>query len=311
MASLALYQSCVSAISRNFEILRKNGSDQDPPLTFDMWFDICRHLSDSNNVNALFEELTNVDILYQFLKLGHKRKALHLIYEKVNKVHANLNSVVVKSFAVKAGQDKCWALSAGQHLASFLIDAGWFLEAAEVLEIVLSGIDSAPCSTMRWNVMAKLLQARSEFRQFDKADDILKSLGLDLDTNFNQLSKDVSYLYCEVANYYFWRSMYNDSYLWSLKSVKSVCATTPKRVVIDILRQAGKSCVVTRRYPLAQLLLREALLKAHEIYGQHHLKYADCLQDYAFYLLNVDKVGLSVQAYEQALNVRFSNFLKF
>ena len=62
--------------------------------------------------------------------------------------------------------------------------------------------------------------------------------------------------------------------------------------------------MVTRRYPLAQLLLREALLKAHEIYGKDHLKYADCLQDYAFYLLNVDKVGLSVQAYEEALKVR-------
>ena len=61
---------------------------------------------------------------------------------------------------------------------------------------------------------------------------------------------------------------------------------------------------MTRRYPLAQLLLREALLKAHEIYGKDHLKYADCLQDYAFYLLNVDKVGLSVQAYEEALKVR-------
>ena len=66
----------------------------------------------------------------------------------------------------------------------------------------------------------------------------------------------------------------------------------------------GKSSVVTRRYPMAQLLLREALLKAHEIYGKDHLKYADCLQDYAFYLLNVDKVGLSVQAYEEALQIR-------
>ena len=307
MADLTLYKSCVIAISRNFEILRRrNGSDQDPPLTFDMWFDICRHLCDSNNFNALFEELTKIDVLYQFLKLGHKRKALHQIYERVNKSHGILNNVVVENFAVKADQDKYWALSAGQHLASFLIDAGWFLEAAEVLEIVLRGINSVgPCTPMQLNVMAKLLQARSEFRQFDKAEDILKSLGLEpMESNFDHLAKDVSYLYCEVANYYFWRSMYNDSYLWSLKGVKSVCATkTPKRVVIDILRQAGKSCVVTRRYQLAQLLLREALLKAHEIYGQHHLKYADCLQDYAFYLLNVDKVGLSVQAYEQALNV--------
>ena len=163
--------------------------------------------------------------------------------------------------------------------------------------------------------MAKLLQARSEFRQFDKSEAILKSLNLASadfwpDSPLDQISSYA--VYCEVANYYFWRSMYDASYLWSLKGVKSVCATktaVPQRVVIDILRQAGKSCVVTRRYPLAQLLLREALLKAHEVYGQQHLKYADCLQDYAFYLLNVDKVGLSVQAYEQALHVRFYMFI--
>ena len=89
--------------------------------------------------------------------------------------------------------------------------------------------------------------------------------------------------------------------------MKSISGSkTPTRAVIDIFRIAGKSSVVTRRYEMAQMLLRESLLRAHATYGPNHLKYADCLQDYAFYLLNVDNVGLSVQAYEEALKVSFA-----
>ena len=123
MEAHSLYKSCVSAVSRHFTKIRPNGGGQDPPLTFDMWFDVCRHLSDSGlHVKALFEELTNIDILYPFLRLGHKRMALHQIYENVNKVHTHLNSVVIRCFVVKAGkQDQSWTLSAGQYLASFLI----------------------------------------------------------------------------------------------------------------------------------------------------------------------------------------------
>ena len=33
-------------------------------------------------------------------------------------------------------------------------------------------------------------------------------------------------------------------------------------------------------------------------FGIRHLKYADCLSDFAFYLLSIDYVGLSVKYYE-------------
>ena len=88
--------------------------------------------------------------------------------------------------------------------------------------------------------------------------------------------------------------------------------------------------MVRRQFSLAHLLLCEALLYAQEIFGKHHLRYADCLMgkylflmqyrylmklkllsnllfffsDFAFYLLNVDEVGKSVQAYQEALTVR-------
>jgi len=320
--ALSLYKNCVKAISSHFQAVRQNASDQ-PPVTFDMWFDVCRELSEVDtqaSLDALFKELTNLDILIQFLKLGHKRIQLHQMYEKVNRAFEDnrLNSQVVNAFHAfrqkvmilqrpNTTQDKYMLCCAGQHLASFLIDGGWYLEAAEILEAAIVNHEIQVLHPgVNLNMMAKLLQSRSEFRQFDKAEVILQGLELN-STDYDQVNADsIAYVYCEVSNYYFWRSMYKESFTWSLKAVEGIRAKTPPapRVIVDILRQAGKSSVVTRRYPLAQLLLREALLKSHEIYGKDHLKYADCLQDYAFYLLNVDKVGLSVQAYEEALKIR-------
>lgn len=309
---MSLYKSCVNAVSRHYGVLRKSSASDHPPVTFDMWFDICRELSDlgdKGSIQALFEELVNLETLHQFLMLGHKRMQLHQMYEKVSRRHGNLNARVVQAFIVKANtipqslKDQHLLRLVGHYLASFLIDGGWFLEAAEILTTITNSLQTT--SESNWNILAKLLQARSEYRQFDQAEKILDTLLIDIDNNHDKALCDLSYVYCEVSNFYFWKSMYKDSYQWSLKAVKSISAsTTPTRAVIDILRQAGKSSVVTRRYPLAQMLLREALLKAHATYGPRHLKYADCLQDYAFYLLNVDNVGLSVQAYEEALTIR-------
>ena len=309
---MSLYKSCVSAISRHFSVLRQVYASDHPPVTFDMWFDVCRELSDlgdHDSIQALYNELVNTETLYQFLILGHKRMQLHQMYEKVSRQHDNLNSCVVKAFIVKANiipqslREQYLLSLAGQYLASFLIDGGWFLEATEVLTALTNNLQTT--SEAKWYILAKLLQARSEYRQFDQAEQILNTLNL-IDIESGDTC-DFSYVFCEVANFYFWKSKYKHSYQWSIKAVKSISGSkTPTRAVIDIFRIAGKSSVVTRRYEMAQMLLRESLLRAHATYGPNHLKYADCLQDYAFYLLNVDNVGLSVQAYEEALKVSFA-----
>ena len=93
---------------------------------------------------------------------------------------------------------------------------------------------------VNFNMMAKLLQSRSEFRQFDKAEVILQGLEL-LNSNTEHVD-GIAYVYCEVSNYYFWRSMYKESFTWSLKAVEGIRTKTPARVMVDILRQAGKQC---------------------------------------------------------------------
>jgi hypothetical protein len=62
--------------------------------------------------------------------------------------------------------------------------------------------------------------------------------------------------------------------------------------------------VAHRQFAKAKILIQEAILLARERYGEHHLKYADCLVNYAYYLCDVDSVAESVQAYRTALIIR-------
>jgi hypothetical protein len=62
--------------------------------------------------------------------------------------------------------------------------------------------------------------------------------------------------------------------------------------------------VANRQFAKAKILIQEALLLARERYGEHHLKYADCLVNYGYYLCDVDCAAESVQAYRTALIIR-------
>ncbi len=97
-------------------------------------------------------------------------------------------------------------------------------------------------------------------------------------------------------------------------------------MIIDVLEQAAKACVVRRKFGHAKMLinvsaasvhhtqqkvyyfmcflLQEAVLRTREVFGDAHPKYAECLTDLGYYLLNVDQVGKSLKAYETALRVR-------
>jgi hypothetical protein len=60
----------------------------------------------------------------------------------------------------------------------------------------------------------------------------------------------------------------------------------------------------------AEILIQEAVYLAKEVFGTTHPKYADCLVDYGFYLLNVDSIRKSLQAYQSALEVRSKTYCK-
>ena len=85
---------------------------------------------------------------------------------------------------------------------------------------------------------------------------------------------------------------------WSIAALKELKPGLPARIMIDVLRQAARSCVVKREFQKAGLLIRQALYLAREVFDVDHPRYCDVLSDYGFYLLNYDSVANSVSVYQ-------------
>lgn len=86
---------------------------------------------------------------------------------------------------------------------------------------------------------------------------------------------------------------------WSVEALKQLRPTLPRRIIINVLRQAAKSCVIKRKFQKAGLLIKQAVYLAREMYNnKDHPKYSDVLIDYGFYLLNSDSIVNSVAVYK-------------
>ena len=72
----------------------------------------------------------------------------------------------------------------------------------------------------------------------------------------------------------------------------------PGKTVVEVLRHASKSYVVKREFTKANLLARQAVDLAAEVFGTDHPKYADALLDYGFFLLYYDSIEQCVEVYK-------------
>ena len=81
----------------------------------------------------------------------------------------------------------------------------------------------------------------------------------------------------------------------------------PGKTVVEVLRHASKSYVVKREFTKANLLARQAVDLAAEVFGTDHPKYADALLDYGFFLLYYDSIEQCVEVYKVYFFFRFNN----
>merc|ERR1712223_1708545 len=280
-------------------------------------------------IDQLEKHLSTLNVFLNFLQLGHKRIDLHKMFELINgtviaqrtgttsqeevtDLHLTNNSgpkqlseILQEAFVNTIfGSNPAANVVLGLNLASFLMDSGWYVAATKVLFSLEDCFKDTISPGARNEISTKLLHAFSEYRQFDRGGEVLKKLSIFASAEGKPRINSSSSELCEISNYFYWQSLFPDAHEFGMRAIKSISALTPSRVAIDVLRQAGKANVVRRQFSLAHLLLCEALLYAQEIFGKHHLRYADCLMDFAFYLLNVDEVGKSVQAYQEALTIR-------
>lgn len=98
------------------------------------------------------------------------------------------------------------------------------------------------------------------------------------------------------------------AYKWSVEALKEVVPGLPASIIVDVLRQLSKTCVVKRQFKKAEVLIRHAVRMATEIYEPNYFKLSDALLDYGFFLLNFDCIRQCVKVINKALEMKKATY---
>ncbi|KAK2576022.1 hypothetical protein KPH14_007374 [Odynerus spinipes] len=313
-----LYKLGVSAVADRLPTYKKYLVYLPENILFDLYY----QLYQERRLCLLGVELGDLETFSRILNVTNRRVHLLQSFQAL----MDHGTMVGKELAISydicclcvkenhVAQDK--AINLGLRLGAFLSDAGWYAESERVLlacKKLCIADEPTPENLCRiLECCHKLLHAQAAYCAFR---DAAETHQLAMDT-IQQLkyggydSDDHAALYAEFSILFFIRSEYDRAYRWGIEALRQLKPTLPAQVIIDVLRQAAKSCVVKREFQKAGLLIRQALYLAKEIFDTDHPKYSDVLIDYGFYLLNYDCIVNSVAVYEAALEIRKAIFGK-
>ncbi|XP_054163072.1 amyloid protein-binding protein 2-like [Oppia nitens] len=348
MSCRRLYESCVSIVSKIDFIVYESNSLKCLPTN--VLFDVLYYMSLNGNYYYLENYFIDLDIIYRFItEIKAKRNSLHYMFQSLMDFDLNIGTKIVNKWKYVAQHhvvkdinnitansssslkslnseaiDRWTASKFGLCFATFLKESGWYELSRDVLEqtICLYEDEEVGKEDKIFDIIFeckwKLLSVLNSFCNFEEAmeqkDEILELI------NYFELFSDskrfnISQVYTEFAQLFFFQSYYDESYQWAVRAIENLSPQTPVQTVIDVYRQAAKTAVVKRDFKRAETLINQAMILCKETFGVNeentkysigviHLKLADVFLDYGFYLLNVDLISHSVKLYEMALEIR-------
>ena len=209
-------------------------------------------------------------------------------------------------------------LEAGFALGSLFTEAAWHLAATTVYKTCRGLVQKlhpleANYTNYKLETLYRLLHSLTSFCKFKDADPVAYQLEECLRSN-QGLSPatfpNLAAVYNELSSFRSSKSEYQESYDWAMLALQALVPASPLKLVIDVTRQASKACTVKREFKKAEMLVKHSLLLAKATFGVEHVKYADCLVNYGFYLLNVDRISTSVEVFRNARDIRLKCFGK-
>lgn len=166
----------------------------------------------------------------------------------------------------------------GLRLGTFLYESGWLDDSLKVLNVTKSMINELdedyPKLLLLLSCLQKLLHVQALFCCYKEAS-ITTSQALNLidkiqNSSYRNKALNISCtsgvpdsllanLYHELSVLHFYRSEYDLSFKWGVKAIEYLRIDTPAKISVDVLRQAAKSCVVKRKFQIANLLVNSAV----------------------------------------------------
>uniref|UniRef100_A0A3Q4GRF9 Amyloid beta precursor protein (cytoplasmic tail) binding protein 2 n=1 Tax=Neolamprologus brichardi TaxID=32507 RepID=A0A3Q4GRF9_NEOBR len=310
-----LYNTAISAVVDNYSRSRRDIRSLPENIQFDVYY----KLYQQGRLCQLGGEFCELEVFAKVLRASDKRHLLHHCFQALMDHGVKVASVLANSFSRRcsyiAESDahvKEKAIQFGFVLGGFLSDAGWYGDAEKVFLscLQLCTLHSEVLHCYRAvECCVRLLHVRNGNCKYHLGEETFKLAQSYMDKlakHGHQANKAA--LYGELCALLFAKSHYDEAYRWCIEAMKEITPGLPVKVVVDVLRQASKACVVKREFRKAEQLIKHAVFLAREHFGHKHPKYSDTLLDYGFYLLNVDNICQSVAIYQTALDIRQSVF---
>jgi hypothetical protein len=188
---------------------------------------------------------------------------------KTNEVYLNIN--VSRNYRKE--------IDKGLRLGTFLYESGWLEDSMKVLNVtkmIINELDEDYTKLLLLlSCLQKLLHVQALFCCYkDASITTTQTLNLIEKIQSSHSGQNIvltisctngvpdsflANIYHELSVLHFNRSEYDLSYKWGVKALEYLRNDTPDKVSVDVLRQAAKSCVVKRKFQIANLLVNSAV----------------------------------------------------
>lgn len=188
------------------------------------------------------------------------------------------------------------------HMGRLFIEGGWYAEAICILRLtmrqarndVTGKLQALELRLLAESLSCRIELARQTLREIDSLKRNVRTSPQNLVASVNNT---VSISHFEQGNF-------ASSYVYVILAFQQLDGNEKAYpIIIAILRQMMKCCVVKRKFKLAKLMITQAVSWAWHLYGSGSVRYAETLEDYALYLLLMNAYKDCLQVEEEAKTI--------
>ena len=219
------------------------------------------------------------------------------------------------------------------NFAVFLCDSGWYKNSSRILRSLQSFVhliddlveEKIVCKRglthsdkllkkrfkeFQVYTLTYLLYNNTETCDMEKCERYFKLLKNELEKNHHSDNKEMQVAaFTVISSYYLMKSLYEDALHYALKAVKLIPqAYVSPKTTIDALLQTSQALIMKSDLKLARKFILASMQECKVVFGENHLKYADCLMNFSHLLeLNGEEIDKSIEVIQEALEVSTNN----
>ncbi|XP_072396043.1 amyloid protein-binding protein 2 [Diabrotica undecimpunctata] len=282
-------------------------------------FDFYYRMFIEKRLCLLAVELSDLEVFNRILSVKHQRMKFLKSFQSLIDHGTSSTEELIKAYVhygQKTDSNDLKVIETGLRIGGFFNDGGLFDCSIEILKIAekfcMRREKDVTTLKLMLDCYHKKIYAEAIYCEFEKAAETFAAANKVIaQLEEKNAVPNLAGLYANFSFLFFGRSEYDEAYNWAIKALKLINEDLSPRIIIEVLRQASKSCVVKRKFAPAGLLISQAVNMASELYKvDSHPHISDTLLDYGFYLLNFDSIQESVKVYEKALSIRKQVFQK-